>query len=482
MGIFKKEFKQSSESSPERIVLFNAFFYFLNSECKLNGIDPIKFRGAKMLKKLVFSLMVIPCLIFAQNKIYLGHIETEISLGMGPYVKRVITEAEKNGAAAVIFRINTFGGRVDAATQIKDEILNSRIPTIAFIDKRAISAGSLISLSCQKIIMTPGSTIGATTVVDQTGKKQSEKYQSFMRSEMRAVAEKNNRPVNIAQGMVDERIVVPGLVDSTQLITLTADEALQYGIADTILPDLASALKYLQLKNATIIDKKMNWSEKVVQFLNNPFVTSLLLMIGMVGLFFEIKTPGWGVAGTSAVIALALFFGSNYIVELASTTEILLFVIGVILLLLEVFVIPGFGIVGVSGILLIVVSLFMSMIPSIPIFGLSSVSGAIFKLAGSFVLSGILIFFLSKFLPKTAVWNRMILDKEVSFSTGYTSDEKIASLVGKQGKALSDLRPAGIAMIGNKRVDVVTEGDYIKAGSKIIVTNAEGSKVIVRKV
>ncbi len=435
-----------------------------------------------MFRKYLLFLLFFPLLITAQQKVYLGHIETEISLGLAPYVKRVIKEAEANGAKAVIFRINTFGGRVDAATQIKDDILNSKITTVAFIDKRAISAGSLISLSCQKIIMTPASTIGATTVVDQTGKKQSEKYQSFMRSEMRAVAEKNNRPVNIAQGMVDERIVVPGLVDSTQLITLTADEALQYGIADTILGNLNQALKYLHLQNAAIIDKRMNWSEKVVQFLNNPFVTSLLLMVGMVGLFFEIKTPGWGVAGTAAVIALALFFGSNYIVELASTSEILLFVIGVILLLLEIFVIPGFGIVGVSGILLILLSLFMSMIPSIPIFGLSSISGAIFKLAGSFVLSGIFIYFMSKFLPRTNVWNRMILDKNINSSTGYASSETIVSLVGKSGKAISDLRPAGIAMIENKRIDVVTEGDYIKAGSKIIVTNAEGSKVIVRKI
>jgi len=435
-----------------------------------------------MLRKILTLIFLLPILSFSQNKVYLGHIETEISLGLAPYVKRVISEAEKNNAAAVIFRINTFGGRVDAATQIKDEILNSKITTVAFIDKRAISAGSLISLSCKKIIMTPGSTIGATTVVDQTGKKQSEKYQSFMRSEMRAVAEKNNRPANIAQGMVDERIVVPGLVDSTQLITLTDKEALKYGVADTVVNNLNDALYYLNIKNATIINKEMNWAEKVVQFLNNPFVSSLLIMIGMVGMFFELKTPGWGVAGTSAIIAFALFFGSNYIVELASTYEIILFVIGVILLILEIFVIPGFGIVGVSGILLIVLSLFMSMVPSIPIFGFSSVSGAIFKLAGAFVLSSIFIFSLSKFLPKSNAWNRMILSKNINSSTGYTSNHTISSLVGKIGEATSDLRPAGIAMIENKRVDVVTEGDYINAGEKIRVTAVEGSKVIVRKV
>ena len=166
---------------------------------------------------------------FAQQKtVYIGYIDSDIDLGLAPYVSRVISEAEQNNADAIVFKINTFGGRVDAATQIKDAIISSKILTIAFINNRAISAGALIALSCNKIVMVPGSSIGAATVVDQTGQKVGEKYQSYMRSEMRSTAERNGRRMDIAEGMVDERVVVEGLVDSTKLITLTAEEAHKY--------------------------------------------------------------------------------------------------------------------------------------------------------------------------------------------------------------------------------------------------------------
>ncbi|MFZ6033743.1 MAG: SDH family Clp fold serine proteinase [Melioribacter sp.] len=205
------------------------------------------------MKKILLLVLILISSISAQ-KVYYGDIEGDIDLGLAPYVKRIVEEAEQNTADAIIFRINTFGGRVDAATQIKDAILNSKVRTIAFIDKRAISAGALIALSCEKIVMTPGASMGATTVVDQSGQKQSEKYQSYMRSEMRATAEKNGRRTDIAQGMVDETIVVPDLQDdSTKLITLTAEEALKFGMADTILSSVEEVKEAFGYKNASLI-------------------------------------------------------------------------------------------------------------------------------------------------------------------------------------------------------------------------------------
>lgn len=432
-------------------------------------------------KLFLLFFIIITSTLFAQGKVYLAHIESTIDLGLAPYVRRVIDEAQKNNADAIIFKINTFGGRVDAATQIKDAIFNSKVKTIAFIDKRAISAGALISLSCQKIVMAPGSSIGATTVVNQAGKKESEKYQSFMRSEMRATAEKNGRNKKIAEGMVDERVVIPGLVDNTHLITLTSEEALKYGIADTVLSNLNQVLDAFGLKNDKIINVKSNWSENFVKFLNNPIVSSLLIMIGLVGLFVEIKTPGWGIAGTAAIIALALFFGASYIVELASATDILIFIIGVILLLLEIFVIPGFGIAGALGIILMVAGLFLSLISSLPVFSFSYLSPAIIQLASTFVMTFIVIFILSKFLPKTNMFKKLVLNTNISSHSGYTSKPDVPSLIGKIGKAFTDLRPSGTAIIKNKRVDVVTEGEYINRGAKIIVRKIEGSRVIVEK-
>jgi membrane-bound serine protease (ClpP class) len=262
----------------------------------------------------------------------------------------------------VIFRINTFGGRVDAATQIKDAILDSKVMTIAFVNKRAISAGSLITLSCEKIVMVPGASMGASTVVDQQGAKQAEKAQSYMRSEFRATAEKNGRRTDIAEAMVDERVVIEGLVDSTQLLTLTSEEAMKYGIADTVLSNIDEVLETYGISDAELVKLDENWGESVVRFLNNPIISSLLIMIGLVGMFTEIKSPGWGLPGTAAVIALTLFFGTSYILELASIIEIVLFIAGVALLLVEIFIVPGFGFFGVGGIILIVAGLFLGLL------------------------------------------------------------------------------------------------------------------------
>ncbi|MEW6006231.1 MAG: nodulation protein NfeD [Stygiobacter sp.] len=430
---------------------------------------------------LVWFAFILTSNIFAQV-IYVGNIEGEIDLGIAPYVKRVIREAEENKAQAIIFRINTFGGRVDAATQIKDAILNSKVKTIAFIDKRAISAGALIALSCEKIIMVPGASMGASTVVDQEGKKQSEKYQSYMRSEMRATAEKNGRRTDIAQAMVDESIVIPDLKDdSTKLVTLTAEEAVKFKMADTILTSLQEVKDYFGFSYAETKSISSNWAEDVVRFLSNPIVSSLLIMIGLIGLFTEIKTPGWGLAGTAGLIALTLFFGTSYILELATIWEIILFIVGVILLIVEIFVIPGFGITGILGIILMVAALFFGLITDIDIATTNAISIAIIQLASTFVLTAIVIYFIWKFLPKSQTFNKLILNENLKSKSGYTAKPEIENLVGKVGKSITDLRPAGSILIDNQRIDVVTEGDYIEKDNDVIVKKVEGSKVIVIK-
>ena len=401
---------------------------------------------------------------------------------MAPYISRVVEEAEENNADAIIFHINTFGGRVDAATQIKDAIISSKILTIAFIKNRAISAGSFIALSCKKIVMAPGSSIGAATVVDQAGQKQSEKYQSFMRSEMRSVAEQNGRRVDIAQGMVDERIIVLGLVDSTELITLTTDEALKYKIADTTASSLNEVLNEFGLKNAEVITVNQNWAEDVVKFLNNPIVSSILIMLGFFGLIAEIKTPGWGLPGTMGIICLLLFFGSSYILQLASGVEIILFILGIILLALEIFVIPGFGIAGISGILLILASIFLALLGNFKFVGASEISSAIIRLAASIVGAIVLVFILAKFLPKSSAFSRLILNEEENAEKGFISNPIASELLGLEGIALTTLRPAGTADFNGRRVDVVTESSYIENGKKIKVMKVEGHKVIVREI
>ncbi len=430
---------------------------------------------------ILFALINI-CNFSQSKKVYWADINSEIDLGLSPYISRVVSEANQAGAEAIIFRINTFGGRLDAATQIKDAILSSKILTIAFVNNRAISAGALIALSCNKIAMAPGSSIGAATVVNQSGEKQSEKYQSYMRGEMRSTAEKNGRREDIAQGMVDERVIIKGLVDSTQLVTLTDEEARKYGIADTIVTDKEELLKAFNLENAQVITVTQNWAEDVVKFLNNPIVSSILILIGFFGVIAEIKTPGWGLPGTAGVIALLLFFGSSYILQLASILDIVLFIAGIVLLALEIFVIPGFGITGISGILLILLSIFLALTPNGPFFNYQNISIAIVQLTGALVGALILIFLLAKFLPTTSAFNRLILADEEKADQGFVSYPSEKELLGAEGTALTTLRPAGSAEINGKRVDVVADWEYIERGKKIKVLRVEGIKVVVKEV
>jgi len=302
-----------------------------------------------------------------------------------------------------------------------------------------------------------------------------------MRSEMRSTAERTGRRTDIAEGMVDERVEIEGLVDSTQLITLTSKEALGFGSADIVLTTLDEVLNYSGNENANLVDIEVNWGEKVIRFINNPVITSILMMVIMVGMFMEIKTPGWGVPGTASLIALALFFGAGYILELASIMDILLFVVGVALIIVEIFVIPGFGIFGIAGIVLMIAGLFMGLVSDFPLVETDLLSMAVIQLAGSFILSGIAIFFLAKTLPKTAIWNKLILSKGIKAKSGYTSSKEFDHLVGLNGEALTDLRPSGTAIFEGKRFDVVTQGDYIVKDSKVEVMEVEGSKIVVKK-
>lgn len=419
-----------------------------------------------------------------EKKVYVIKIEGDIDLGIAPFVQRVIDNANEENAEAIILNINTFGGRVDAATQIRDAIINSKILTIAFVNKRAVSAGALITISTKKIVMAPGASMGAATVVDQTGTKAPEKYQSYMRSEMRSTAERNNRRPDIAEAMVDEKIVIkdfPELDDSTKLLSLTADEAIKVSYCDLKASSIDEILNYFDLKDSKLIYEEPNWAEKFVRFLNNPIISGLLIMIGIIGLLTEIKTPGWGIAGTVGLIALALFFGTNYILQLANIWEILVFIIGFILLLVEIFYVPGFGLIGISGIVMMIGSIFFSLIGDLPSLTENEISNALIQLAFSLLASFIAVYLLWKFLPGIPAWKRLILFTTEEDKIGFTSNPDLSFLVGKTGKTLTQLRPTGIALIEDKRYDVITEGEFIPKDELVEVLQVVGNKIVVKK-
>ncbi len=417
---------------------------------------------------------------YSPAQVYHIQIEGTIDLGLPPYMERIFKEAQENQAKAVLLEINTFGGRLDAATQIKDLLLNSPIRTIAFVNKRAISAGALISLSCQTIAMVPGSSIGAATVVDQTGKKASEKAISYFRAEMGATAEKNGRNRLIAEGMVDEDIVVEGLSEKGKLITLTAEDAMKWKMVDLIAENLDEVLRETGLQDEPVIYLKINWAESIVRFLTDPLISSLLISLGMLGLFFEIKSPGWGAPGTVGLILLTLFFGSHYIVNLANIVEILLFITGTGLLILEIFVIPGFGVAGIGGILLMIAGLYLSLIGHFKHVTSADFSSAAGYLSLSFIITFVGIVAILKLFPKTPFWRRISLEESQERDKGYIAARDYSQYLGKTGVAVSSLRPAGIGLFEQERLDVVSDGEFIEKDTPIIISQIDGYRLIVR--
>ena len=333
---------------------------------------------------LIGIAFLLSAFIFAEQtskKVYVVPIQDVIDLGIPGLVSRAIDLAETNNASLIIFDIDTFGGRVDAATQIKDSISSTEIETVAFINRRAISAGSLISLSCDQIYMTGGATIGATSVVDMSGSKQSEKSQSYMREEMAATAEKSGKNPDIARGMVDEELSFEYLVvegDTLQvddiegrkegkLITLTTELALKYGIADGKGENIEEVLSSLKIEDYEIVIVGENWSENVVRILTNPTVSSLLTTFGTIGVISELYSAGWGIGLTICIICLTLALGAGYLTQLASSTDLLIVLLGLVLLFVEAVAIPGFGVFGITGIVVLFYGLYLLLIPDVPV-------------------------------------------------------------------------------------------------------------------
>ena len=332
----------------------------------------------------IFILCVIFSTTIASNgktQVYVVPIHDTIDLGIPAFVNRAINAAEKNNAELIIFDIKTFGGRVDAATQIKDSISSTEIQTIAFINKRAISAGSLISLSCNKIYMTSGATIGATSVVAMSGEKHPEKAQSYMREEMAATAEQSGKNTTIARGMVDEELSFEYLIiegDSMKvddiegrkegkLITLTTELALKYHIADGTSESIEEILTDLNIDNYNIVTLDENWSEDLVRILTDPVVSSLLTTFGTIGIISELYSAGWGIGGTIGIICLTLALGAGYLTKLASATDLLIIFAGLALLVLEFVAVPGFGVLGITGLIILFYGLYLLLIPDVPV-------------------------------------------------------------------------------------------------------------------
>ena len=415
--------------------------------------------------------------------VYVIPIEGTIDLGLAPFLTRTIREAQQAGAAAVLLDINTFGGRVDAAVAMRDTLVNAQVRTIAFINPRAISAGALIALATETIVMADGGTIGAATpVVSGGGQPQvaDEKSISYVRKEFSATAERRGRPTQFAEAMVDADVAITGVVDKGKLLTLTTSEALTHKVANFTADTLDEALAVTGLRDAAVRAASQTWAETFVRFITNPVVSSLLMTIGMLGLLVEIRTPGFAVPGAIGVLSLGLFFWGHWIVQLAGWEELLLVAAGVVLLGVELFIIPGFGVAGVAGIIALAAGLGMTLVGA----GATTtvIIGAFGRVAISILLALAGGVALLRMLPRLPFGRRLVLEAEVGAKQGYTSPPESDQLqLGRTGTALSPLRPAGVADIDGARVDVVSDGGFIEAGAVIEVTRVDGNRVVVRE-
>jgi membrane-bound serine protease (ClpP class) len=400
--------------------------------------------------------------------------------GLAPYVARSLREAKSAGAVAAYLDIDTPGGRIDAAERIADAVRTAGIPVYAYVNPRAYSAGALIALSANTIYMRPGAVIGAATPVDGQGTRAPEKMVSAMRAEFRALAEERGLDPRLAEAMVDENVEIPGVVKKGQLLTMSTGEALRFGFAKGQAADEAALLAAIGHPGARVVTTQTNWAEGVVRFLTNPLVSPLLLSLGILGLVFEIKTGAFGVGGLISLVSLGLFFGSSLILGLAGWEEVLLLGLGLIAVAVEVFVIPGFGAAGILGLLAIAASMVLAMMGGYPSSG--DIAQALAVLGASLFITTAVIFAWLRHLPNSGRFSGLLLKGAGDRQAGFTSAPSRPELVGQDGTALTDLRPSGTARIGEERIDVVTEGEYVTQGSRVQVVRSDGYRHVVRKV
>ncbi|MCM3267280.1 NfeD family protein [Paenibacillus elgii] len=398
--------------------------------------------------------------------------------GLQTFLQRALQEAQAMGAYYVVLDVDTLGGRVDSAQEIGQLIKNSPVPTIAYVHGKAISAGSYIALNAGKIAMEPGSSLGAAAVVDGAGNEiESVKVVSYWSGQMKAAAELRGRKTQIAEAMVDKNVGVsmPEIgrtVPKGEILTLTAEEALKVGYAEKMAASLQEVVQFIGGEEHPLVTLKPSLAESFARYVTQPWVSTLLLIIGIAGIAIELFVPGFGLPGIIGVLGFGLYFFGHYIAGFAGFEEIALFIAGILLLLIEVFV-SSFGILGFLGAACLISGVVLAAY---------NTKAAAMNLGIAFVVAVVVVAVVVKIFKHRGVWNRFVLREKLTEEKGYVSASSRSDLLGRTGKAVTPLRPAGTAMFGDERVDVVTLGDFVASGRMVTVTHVEGVRVVVKEV
>ncbi len=420
------------------------------------------------------------------QQIYKVQIKDEI----GPNAWRVYKNAYQNAldvkADYILIDMDTFGGAVNYADSIRSALLNSSVKTIVYINHNAASAGALIAIASDHIFMQKGASIGAASVVDAKGEILPEKYQSYMRGLMRATAEAKGRDPRIAEAFVDPSISIPTLKPDGKLLTMTAGEAVKSGIAQAEVVSEKDIFVALKFEKPVVTQHKTTVVDAIIGFLINPMVSGVLILLIIGGIYAEMQTPGIGFALVVALVAGALFFAPLYMEGLAAHWEIALFIIGIVLIALEIFVIPGFGVAGVLGILCLVCGLAFSMVSNDYFDFKLAHPGMLFNsfmiVIGSMILAVILMVIFGKNILKSSAFKRLVLQDEQKSGEGYTSSIHKTSLLHKQGVAKTVLRPSGKIEIEGVWYDAVALDGFIEVGAQVYVEKHENYNLFVRKI
>ena len=420
-----------------------------------------------------------------KKKILVGKIDNNIDPRTNRYSKLLLEEALEKDYDIVVIEMDTYGGAVNDADDIRTRILDFEIPIYVWINKDAASAGALISIACDSIYMSSGASIGAATVVTGDGAQAPDKYQSYMRSIMRSTAEAKGRDPKIAEAMVDEDIKVDSISMEGKVITFSTKEALKYGFCDAELNSIDEIMDRQGIENYEISSFELGSAEGIISFFLNPIVSSILILLILGGLYFELQTPGIGFPIIASITALILYLVPYYLNGVAENWEIIMFFIGIIFIALEVFVIPGFGIFGIAGLFTSITSLILIMLNN-DLFDFTFVLSRDLVSSSLSVLISVLSFLLIVLfggikLTDSNAFKNIALAQTQEVSKGYISNRYSNNIVGKKGKSFTVLRPSGKIKIDSQIFDASTEGDFIEKNKNIIVVSVEGSSLKVKK-
>jgi len=422
-----------------------------------------------------------------KKKVMVMEIKAEIDPRMTRYVDLALAHARETNADYVVVEMDTYGGVLTDAKEIVQKIMDFKKPIWVFINSDAASAGALISIACDSIYMSPGASIGAATVVNGSdGSAAPDKYQSYMRSIMRSTAEENGRRPEIAEGMVDERVVVDSIKQAGKVITLTTSEAIDVGYCEGKVTSIPEILEKNKIGDYEIETFSLGFAERVIAFVLNPFISGILILIIIGGIYYEMQAPGIGFPLLAAAVALTLYLVPYYLNGLAAYWEILALFIGVVLIALEIFVVPGFGVTGISGIVMTVGSLVLIMLRNdffnFDFIPLGDITVALFTVIGGLSGSILLMVVVGGKITDAPGFRRIALSQTQDSSEGYTVNSNASIMNGKRGIAHTVLRPSGKIMIEDQLYDAFTRGEFVDRGEQIEVISTEGVTLKVKKI